>query len=136
MRIQPASLAQLQQSASGRWLEIESDVGSVALQLKEIADTLGIELHLRLSEVTGIFKVIQVIGGEEQLVTSAQEADQRLVDRVREVTSPSYDLAEAVEAVERDKQRDFDRVQAEKVGEVGERLAHALRKDLHETRTF
>jgi hypothetical protein len=136
MRIQPASLAQLQQSASGRWLEIESDVGSVALQLKEIADTLGIELHLRLSEVTGVFKVIQVINGEEQLVTSAQEADQRLVDRVREVTSPQYDLAKAAEALERQKDRDFDHEQAEKVGDVGERLAHALRKDLHETRNF
>jgi hypothetical protein len=29
-----------------------------------------------------------------------------------------------------------DAAQAEKVGDVGERLAHALRKDLHETRNF
>ncbi len=136
MKIEPATIAQFQQSASGRWLEIESDVGSVALQIKELADQLGIELHLRVSERTGIFKVVQVIDGEEQLVTSAQECDGRLVERLREVTSPSYDLGGEVDKLEQAKLRNFEHEQSEKVGDVAERLAHALRTDLNDRKTF
>jgi hypothetical protein len=137
MRIIPATIAQFQQSANGRWVEVDADVGSVALQVKELADQLGVELHLRVSEVTGIFKVVQVMpGGEEQLVTSAQECDGRLVDRLREVTSPSYDLAADADKLEQDKLRQFEHEQAEKVGDVAERLAHALRTDLNERKTF
>jgi translation initiation factor 2 alpha subunit (eIF-2alpha) len=131
VKIQPATITQLQKASTGRWVEIEADVGSVAQQLKEIAENIGVELHLRYSEVTDVFKVVQVMpDGDEQLVTSAQEADQRLVDKVREVTSPRYDLAKEAEEAQHLKDRDFDQVQHDRIGDAAERLGHALRKDL------
>lgn len=134
MEIAPASVDQLVQSASGRWIAIDADVGSVAVQIKEIAVDRGIDLRLRCSEVTGVFKVVQVIDDEEQLVTTAQELDGRLVERVRQVTSPSYDLAGELDKIDDAADRQFWGDQREKVEEVGERLAHAIRKDLGEER--
>lgn len=134
MEIAPASVDQLVQSASGRWIAIDADVGSIAVQIREIARDRGIDLRLRCSEVTGVFKVVQVIDDEEQLVTTAQELDGRLVERVRQVTSPSYDLGAELDKIDAAADAEFWGAQREKVEEVGERLAHAIRKDLGEER--
>jgi hypothetical protein len=136
MEIQAASVDQMAQARDGRWVAIDADVGSVASLIKEIGDTLGVDFRLHFSERTGIFKVVQFMpDGEEQLVTTATELDGRLVNRLREITSESYDLAAEAEKVEEQARKDFEHAQAERIGEVGERLAHAIRTDLGERKT-
>jgi rubrerythrin len=131
MHLAPASLDQLRQSQTGSWALVEADVGSVAQQIQEIASDRGVVLELHVSEKTGIFVVKQIIGDEEQLVTTAQECDQRLVDSVRKATSPQYDLAAELDQVEREKDAAFESKRSDKLGDAGERLAHALLKDLN-----
>jgi hypothetical protein len=131
MHLAPASLDQLRQSQTGRWVHVEADVGSVAQQIEEIARDRGIVLELHLSEKTGIFVVKQILGDNEQLVTTAQECDQRLVDSVRKATSPQYDLAAELDQIEREKDAAFNARHDDQIGDAGERLAHALLKDLN-----
>jgi hypothetical protein len=131
MELSPASLDQLRQSSSGRWMLVDKDVGSVAQQIAEIAADRAISLSLRVSEVTGIFKVVQIIGDTEQLVTSATECDQRLVDSVRKATSPQYDLNAELEQIEREKDSAHEARRQNQLGDAAERLAHAVRRDLH-----
>jgi hypothetical protein len=130
MKINSATIDQLIRSRTGGWIHVEADVGSVAQQIEEIGRDRGATFELRLSERTGIFTVVQILGDEEQLVTTAQECDQRLVDRLRLVTSPSYDLGAEVDRAEAEKDRNFQHAQSEQVGEIGEQLAWAMRKDL------
>jgi uncharacterized protein YlxW (UPF0749 family) len=130
MELAPASLDQLRQSRDGRWIAVDADVGSIAQQIAEIATDRGIRLSLRISEVTGIFVVVQIIGDEEQLVTTARECDQRLVESVRKATSPQYDLAAEVEQVETEKDVAQEHRRQEQLGDLSERLAHAMTKDL------
>jgi uncharacterized protein YlxW (UPF0749 family) len=129
MEIAPASLAQLRQSRDGRWISVDADVGSIAQQIAEIAVDRGIVLSLRVSEVTGIFVVVQHIGDQEQLVTTATECDQRLVESVRKATSPQYDLAAEIDQLEAEKDARQEARRQEQLGDAGERLAHALAKD-------
>jgi NADPH:quinone reductase-like Zn-dependent oxidoreductase len=136
MKIQPASIDQVLQTREGEWLVVHADTGSVALQIEEIARARGAHLELHRSEHNGIYKVVQFLGDEEQLVTTALEADQRLVDKVREVTSPHYDIGAELDKLEAEKDRSFEHQQAEKIGDIGERLAHALRVDRHVQRNF
>lgn len=136
MKIQPATIDQVLQTREGEWIVVHADTGSVALQIREIARDRGIHLELHRSDYNGVYKVVQFLGDEEQLVTTAVDADQRLVDKVREVTSPHYDLGMEVDKLEAAKDRDFEHQQSDKVGDAAERLAHALRTDLHIQRNF
>lgn len=133
MELQPARVDQLV-NVRGRWIGIEADVGGVVAQIVEIGHDRGIDLSVRISEATGVFKVVQTIDGEEQLVTSSTTLDGRLVQRIRQVTAPTYDLAAEAEKLEREKDADFWREQENKVGDAAERLAHAFRRDTGDER--
>jgi hypothetical protein len=127
MDITPATLSQVVQGRGGNYITIENDVCDIARRLKEVNDSLT----LRYNEQGCFFAVIQVLeNGDENLVTTAQEADERLVQRVRRVTHPSYDYGAELERQDAENDRVKNQQFNEKVGEVSERLAHAVREDL------
>lgn len=131
MDVDPITVDQLKQTKNGRWIVIEGDVGNVAVDLR----TLHPDLRLKVSEANGVFIVSQLDrnnAGEivgDHLVTTAQECDQRLVERVRMLIDPSYDLVAEIDRLdtEADKKREYEFHQM--MGDQGERLAHALRAE-------
>lgn len=138
MDIQPATLTQVQRGRLGRTLFIDDDVGGIAQQLLEIDSSL----RLAFSEAGGHFVVKRRTerpdgSYSEQLVTTAQQLDHRLLDRVRLVCSDHYDTAADMDRVDAQAERDRDHRFHEQVGPIAERLAHAIRKDLGvKTRAF
>lgn len=134
MEISPARLAQVQQARGGEFVEISDDVQNVAADLRAI----DAGLRLRYSEAGEYFVVYHVEelpggGQREHLVTTAQELDQRLVQRIREIDPRNgYDYAAELDRLEAEGERERDREFSEQIGPLGERLAHAVRKDLGE----
>lgn len=125
MELQPASIMQVHQARNGRVVVVTDDVGSVCQQLREIDPGL----RVRYSEDGGFFAVYHQDEHKEYLVLTAQELDGRVVDRVREISSPGYDYAKALEDGERRRKADHEAKLREMVGEVGERLYHAIGVD-------
>lgn len=136
MELEPtaASFDQVRTTPSGEMVEIEADVLDIVKQIREIHP----DLRVRYSEAGDYFVVYQILqeNGHEklQLVTTAQELDGRLVTRIRKVTSPQYDLAKELEENEAALMKQHRHEQREKIGEVSERLMHALRKDMNAQR--
>ena len=132
LEINPVNANQLAYSfRHGRWFEFPPEVGTIAAKLKEISR----DLVLRVNEKTGAFVVLQILeDGTEHLVTSAQVLDDRIVNRVKRIAHENYDLAAELERVEREADKAREDKFTEQVGEAGERLAHAIRKDLGEQR--
>jgi hypothetical protein len=134
IQIQPASFDQLVRAKDGRLVGISDDVGGVAQQLREIDPGF----RLAYSEAEDITIVSHDDGDSEELKFTAKGTpDHRIVQRAREIASPGYDFLADLEATDRaaEKAR-YDQFR-EKVGDAGERLAYALRKDLHvENRVF
>lgn len=126
MELQAASLAQIQAAKSGEMVLIEEDVGSVVGQIQEVDSSF----RVRYSEVGEYFVVYAADEtGHEYLVTTAQELDGRLLDRVRQIASERYDYAAQVESIDAAYEASKDHELREAVGEIGQRLAHALRQD-------
>jgi hypothetical protein len=130
--IPAGTVAQVRRALGGRMVLIEDDVQNVARDLQAISD----DLHLHFDAAQDLWVVMQDRDGTETLVTTTRELDQRLVHRVRQVCSPSYDLAGELERVEAQADRQEAQKRSERAGEVGERLAHAFRTDLGEKRNF
>jgi len=116
-------------TSSGDLVTIEGDVLDVAKQLLEIDPCL----RLRWSASGGHFVVYEVVDTgpgkppDERLVTTAQECDQRIVQRVREISHPDYDYNAELERIDRERDAELDHSFTEQVGEAGERLHHALK---------
>lgn len=130
MDVSPASIAQVRQAADGRIVTIDSDVGDIARQLHEI----DAGLKLRYSEAGDCYIVYHVTerAGEtvEHLVTTAQELDARIVERIQKIARPGYDFLAEIERLDAAADRAFEARQADKIGDASERLVHAFRKDL------
>lgn len=132
MEIQPASIEQVQASANGKWHVVDADVGGISKRLREIDETL----RLRVSDVTGHYVVYQewpqADGSTNQhLVLTAQECDDRLVKRVQKISSTDYDYSTEIGLKDARATKAAEDKLNERAGEAGERLAHALRKDLN-----
>ena len=127
MEIKPATMAMVQRGRGGRLIAVDEDVLDVARGLKEIDPRLS----LHFNENGGYFVVVETLdNGDEKLVLTAQELGPNILDRVRKLASPDHDYVKEVEQLDRQAERDKDHAFHEQTGEVGERLAHALRKDL------
>ncbi len=134
MEITPASFAQVHMGRDGRRITIEEDVGNVAKRIKEINPRLG----LQWNERGEFFTVVETDErGDERLVLTAQECDERIVKRVEEIAHPGYDYLGEIDRMDAQAEKDKDHRFHEQTGEIGERLAHALRKDLeHKGKAF
>lgn len=110
----------------GRRVLIDDDVLDIARRLKEIDPRLGLEWN----ENGNFFAITEQTPDGVKLVTTATELDPRLIERVREIAHPSYDYAGELERKDRAGDRARDHAFHEQVGELGERAAFALRKDL------
>lgn len=130
--IEPVPLTQVLEGYDGRMVVVDDDVAGVARDLRAIDPALV----LRYAERGGHFLVVQVLDEDgrhsEHLVTTAQECDQRLVDRVRKITHPSYDLVAELQRVDAEGQhaREQNGPIATALAERGDELAFALRRDL------
>jgi hypothetical protein len=126
VEIQRASLAQVVEGRGGQTVTITEDVGDIAQHLKRLDD----RLILRWNERGEYFQVIERLpDGSESLVTTARELSPALIDHVRKLGHSSYDFAKELEAADRKAEREKDWRFEQEVGEIGEHLAHAIRKD-------
>jgi hypothetical protein len=130
--IPAATIPQVKRALNGHMVLIDDDVQNVARDLQQISD----DLFLHYDAAQDIWVVMQDKDGWETFVTSARELDQRLVQRVRQVCSPGYDLAGEVERAQADADAEHDRVQRDRFGEASDQLAHALRVDFGVKKNF
>jgi hypothetical protein len=137
--IEPASFDQIQKGRDGRTHLITADAGNIAQRLREMHP----QLRLRYSEGGDYYVVYLQYEGQPEdgqhghLVGTFQECDGRIVKSIEETMwkfrQPGYSLGEELNEAEdkRIKQEDYEFDQ--QVGEMTERLAHAIRQDTHAT---
>jgi hypothetical protein len=136
IRIEPprATLGELQLTNRLEMVRVEGDVLGVADRLKRIdrglvllfdkKQEIYVLYHEGLDE-RGHFK--------ESLVGAYRELDQRIVNLIERIDAQGrghHDLATELEKLERQKDREEDAAQTERMGPLAEQLRHALRKDL------
>lgn len=125
-----ATLDQVVRGRGGPLVLIENDVGDVARQLQEIHESL----RLRYNQQGQFFVVYQLTGDGEKLVTTAQVLDARLVEHIRRLVHPSYDFGAEVDRLDAENDRRKDYEFDQKVGEIAEELAHAVRTDIRKSK--
>jgi hypothetical protein len=124
--IERASFAQVIEGRGGQTVTITEDVGDIASRLKQIDE----RLVLRWNERGEYFQVIECLpDGSESLVTTRQVIGPELVEHVAKLGKRTITLAAEVEEIDRKAEREKDWRFEQEMGEIGERLAHALRKD-------
>jgi hypothetical protein len=122
-----ATIAQVRAGRGGRLIEIDNDVFNLAKRLHEIDRSLGLDWN----DAGGYFRVTQTLeGGRKHVVLTCAELTPAVIDRVREVVNPGYDLVGELDRKDRDGQRERERRLSEETGILGERLHYAIRKDL------
>jgi hypothetical protein len=127
VEIQHATLAQVRDGRDGKRVLVEEDVLDVTRQIRQIDPSLGVYWN----EYGEHFVITETLpDGAEKLVTTALELDQRLVAYLRMLIHPGYDYGREIDRMDDQAERDKDHEFAERVGPLGEKLAHALRKDL------
>lgn len=121
-----ASLSQVRAGRHGRFVEIDRDVLDVCHQIREIDRSLGVDWN----DDAEYFRVYQLVDGQKHTVTTALELNGEVVERIRRIAHPSYDLGAELERLDNEADRENEHRFREQVGEFGERLLHAARKDL------
>lgn len=146
MKIQPARLDQILQAHDGRMVLIDADVGGVAADLRAIDPCLKVRFAEEAREPCWIVFWESEDGRTTYLVTTAQAylsasgmwtgLDQRIVDRIRMIDPQGrggYDYAAEIQRQNEQAARDAKHRRMEMLGELGERAAHAVRKDVGST---
>ena len=129
--IEAVSIDQFREGRDGRIHLINADAGGVVARMKRIDPGLS----LRYSEA-GDYYVVYWVGpdGQQELVATYQELDQRIAEDLERIEhmqhQPGYSYAEELDKKDAKAEADADHARREAVGEMGERLAHAARKDL------
>lgn len=135
MELEPtrATLTQVTRSRDGAMVAIEDDVQNVVNDLNKIDPHLRVRYSERGEYFVVYWKPDEALPGDGELVTTAQELDQRIVRLVErlyyEATQPGYSFADELEKQEAKDRREREHEEAELRGEALERLAHAMRKD-------
>lgn len=139
--LSPARLDQFVETRN-RQVIVDADSCAVVKDLQEIDKSLGVRF---VDGPEPYFAVIQTIEHgdgrvDQQLVTTAQAyptafgtytgLDERIVERVRKVSHESYDFMAEAEKNKKDWDESMRKAREEKLGEMGEMAAHAVRKDL------
>ncbi|MBS1863010.1 MAG: hypothetical protein JSS68_15015 [Actinobacteria bacterium] len=141
MEIRPATFTQVAKARDGRYIMIEDDVQGVANGLNRIDP----HIKLRFSESGEHYVVYwsenpnatdeeDVDGNTTYLIFTAQDLDQRMVKKMEEVYwrnhQPGYSLADEVDKLDAADKKRKESQFTEEHGEMYERLAHAMRKEL------
>ncbi len=125
--IRRATIAQVRAGRGGRLVEVDDDVMDLAKRLHEIDRSLGLDWN----DTAGYFRVTQTLpDGSKHVVMTALELTPELLERVRLVMSPSYNVADELDRKDREQEREAQHRLSERTGEAGERLFHAIHKDL------
>lgn len=124
-------MAQLAKARDGRMVAIDDDVGGIAQRIREIDPGLCLR-YSEPGECFVVYHVQEVAPGRtrERLVTTSTTCDGRLLQRIERIASDSYDLVAELDRIDAEADRHQAERFADHVGELGKRLAHALRKDL------
>lgn len=149
MNVEPASFNQIRLGEDGRLIEVSADVGGVVEKLREIDKGLRVrfaerghcwivyhEWHEgcpRNNGNEGSTYLINTSNAYQGPTGAWLGLDDRIVDRMREIGSETYDFAAKLEASRREREDKTLRAKSEKFGEIAEKGAHALRKDLGDT---
>lgn len=130
MEIQPASIAQVRLRDTGGIFTVDEDVGHIAAQVREVDPSLS----LHWSDGGGYFEVREACqDGKDRMVLTCTELDGRVIERLRQIRHSSYDFVREVDRMDAQADREREWASHNRIGEVGEKLAHALRKDLLHT---
>jgi len=124
--IEHADLLQVQRGIGGELITIDDDVLDVVRRLKEISPALNV----RYNEHEQYFVIYELCtDGRERLVTTVKELDGRLISYFEMLASESWDAVAEMERMDDQAEVNKKYRFAEKIGEIGERLHHALNKD-------
>jgi hypothetical protein len=125
--MQRASLIQVRTGRGGRLIEIDSDVMNICERIREVDSSLGVDWN----EDGNYFRVYQLVqGGDKHVVTTTRELTPEVVEEVRRIADPKYNLASELDRLDDQADKENQHAFNERVGEAGERLRHAMRKDL------
>jgi hypothetical protein len=125
--MQRATLTQVRAGRGGRLVEIDADVMNICDRIREIESSLGVDW----SEDGSYFRIYQLgQDNRKHTVTTTLELTPEVVEVIRRIADPKYDLASELERLDDQADREKEHAFSEQVGEVGERLHHAMRKDL------
>jgi hypothetical protein len=130
-RMRAATIDQILRTDKGSLVTVEGDVLGIAKQLHEIDPCLRLKYSDAGGE--GRFIVYEVTDNgpgkqpDERIVTTSLDCDQRILDRVREISSEGYDYVAELERINRERDAELDHNFTEQVGEAGERLHHILK---------
>jgi hypothetical protein len=125
--MQRASLTQVRTGRGGRLIEIDSDVMNICERIREVDSSLGVDWN----EDGNYFRVYQLVqGGDKHVVTTTRELTPEVVEEVRRIADPKYNLASELDRLDDQADKENQHAFNERVGEAGERLRHAMRKDL------
>lgn len=130
MDITPASIAQVRAGRDGRIHVVEADTANVAQQLREIDRSLVLRYHDR-SDHYSVIQVTDDPACPEHLVTTCNPVnggvDPRIVERVRKVARPEYDVGKEIDA-------ENTRVIQEQRDAATQRTDERLERAVHEAR--
>lgn len=119
-----ASLAQVRQGHNGQLIEIDADVLYVCDQIREISASLGVEWNER----SELFRVYELgADGRKRTVFWTPELTADIPAHLRSLTKEDY--AKAIEAADRQADRDREHQFHERIAPIAERMHHAIRKD-------
>ena len=139
--LSPARLDQFVETRN-RQVVVDADSCAVVKDLREIDKTLGVRFVDGPNPYFAVFQDIRHEDGsnEQHLVTTTQAyptafgtytgLDERIVDRVRQITHSSYDFMAEAEKNKHEWEESMRKARADKMGEIAEQAAHALRKDM------
>jgi len=131
VEVRPASVRQVVRGRTGRFVEVPADPQNVAEDLRRIDPNLRVRYNVD-QRYWVVYREKPLPDGRVQkdLVLTALDLDQRIVKRVEYLYSRDYDYARELEQAEKEaRKRARDEV-GEMLGAAGERLHHALRKDM------
>lgn len=129
MEIRHASLAQVRRGRDGRRVAITEDLHDIVARLQEIDPGLKVFWN----EYGEYYTIVETLAdGSEGLVTNVPSdgLNAQLVDYVRMLGSERYSYIEEAERADAKAQAEGTHRFEEEIGEQGEKMAHAIRKDL------
>ena len=121
-----ASISEVQAGRGAELVNVEDDVLDVVRRLKEIHPGLNVTWN-PYQEYFTVYELCE--DGRERIVTNVTELDPRLIAHFEMLASDDWDPVKEMDRMDDEAEENQKKVFAEQVGEIGERLHHALASD-------